>query len=160
MSAWEMFFAAQLGASAALTGLLFVGISINMPRIIAIPTLPDLALRALVLLVQVLFVSSLMLVPNISSAVLGVALLVTVVGGGAASLALANRIRLRSEKPYRTGAVWGQLLAAVIAVLYVAAAMLIFRGWTDGPDVLVSAFLLSFLVTINDAWVLLLEINR
>lgn len=35
MPGWENFFVAQVGASAALAGLVFVGISINLTKIVA-----------------------------------------------------------------------------------------------------------------------------
>lgn len=34
MPSWDQFYAAQVGASVALTGLLFVGISLNMSKIL------------------------------------------------------------------------------------------------------------------------------
>lgn len=40
LAAWQPFFAAQLGAGAALLGLLFVGLSLNLSRILANPPLP------------------------------------------------------------------------------------------------------------------------
>ena len=47
MSGWDSFFAAQVGASAALAGLVFVGISINLTKIIASGYLPNRAQEAL-----------------------------------------------------------------------------------------------------------------
>ncbi len=45
MTGWENFFVAEVGASAALAGLIFVGVSINLNRILSLPRLPDRALR-------------------------------------------------------------------------------------------------------------------
>jgi MFS-type transporter involved in bile tolerance (Atg22 family) len=64
MSGWENFFLGELGASAALTGLIFVGISINLGKIMESSYLPNRALEALVVLVAVLFLTSLLLIPN------------------------------------------------------------------------------------------------
>lgn len=58
------FFMAQVVASAALAGLLFVGLSINMAKIIANPALPSRALQALTLLFSILIVVSIQLVPG------------------------------------------------------------------------------------------------
>lgn len=79
LDGWDNFFVAQLGASAALAGLLFVGVSINMTKILAYPTLPRRALRALIMLVTILIVSSLFLVPGQPIAQLGLEVLV--IGG-------------------------------------------------------------------------------
>ena len=47
MEQWDYFFQAQVGASAALVGLIFVSISISLTRILAAPPLPGRALHAL-----------------------------------------------------------------------------------------------------------------
>ncbi|HTP91465.1 MAG TPA: hypothetical protein VMJ52_07010 [Xanthobacteraceae bacterium] len=50
MSGWETFFAAQMAASATLAGLLFVGGSFNLTKILSSPALPDRALAGFYLL--------------------------------------------------------------------------------------------------------------
>jgi modulator of FtsH protease len=76
LAAWQPFFAAQLGAGAALLGLLFVGLSLNLSRILAAPSLPLRAEIGPILLALQLVVSSLMLVPDLGPRVTGLALLV------------------------------------------------------------------------------------
>ena len=44
--AWTDLFVATVGATAALTGLIFVGVSINLTRITAFKGLPERALEA------------------------------------------------------------------------------------------------------------------
>jgi hypothetical protein len=61
---WGELFLAEAGASAALAGLLFVAVSINLQRIISIRSLPGAALTTIVLLVAVLMVSTFALVPD------------------------------------------------------------------------------------------------
>ena len=53
MSEWSNFFMAILGAAAALTGLIFVGVSISLTKILSIPTLPGRALISLTLLLTI-----------------------------------------------------------------------------------------------------------
>ncbi len=72
VDAWEPFFTAQLGAAAALGGLVFVGLSLNLKKILSAPSLPNRALLALSLLVVILILSSLMLMPGLSLTVVGV----------------------------------------------------------------------------------------
>jgi hypothetical protein len=43
---WSEFFVAQAGAAAVLAGLVFVGVSINLDKIIGIPSLPSRVLEA------------------------------------------------------------------------------------------------------------------
>src|SRR5262249_51640091 len=47
---WDSFFVAQVSASAALTGLVFVALSINLQRIMNFPQLVDRAAEALIVL--------------------------------------------------------------------------------------------------------------
>jgi hypothetical protein len=81
--------------------LLFVAVSINLDRIIALRSLPGAALGAIVLLVAVLMVSTFALVPGQPRWVLGTEVLV--VGIAAWSILTAIWIRaLRAPPPYRT----------------------------------------------------------
>ena len=57
MEQWQNFLLAETGASAALTGLDFVGVSINLKRILSLPKLPSRALAALLLLLMILVLS-------------------------------------------------------------------------------------------------------
>jgi hypothetical protein len=68
---WESLFVAEAGASAALAGLLFVALSINLERILKGSGLPGRAGEAIVLLLTVLVVSTFGLVPGRSPRVLG-----------------------------------------------------------------------------------------
>jgi hypothetical protein len=72
---WESLFLAEAGASAALAGLLFVALSINLERILKGPGLPGRAGEAIVLLLTVLVVCTFGMVPGQSPGVLGAELL-------------------------------------------------------------------------------------
>jgi modulator of FtsH protease len=71
MAGWDSFFVAQVGASAALAGLVFVGISLNQAKIMASAYLPNRAQEALVVLLVNLLLSSLFLTPGQSAVSLG-----------------------------------------------------------------------------------------
>lgn len=64
LAGWTDFFVADAGASAALAGLLFVAVSINLGRILEFSHLPLRAGEALVALLSVLFVATVGLVPG------------------------------------------------------------------------------------------------
>ena len=68
---WSSFLSAEVGASAALTGLLFVAVSINLSKIIEFPHLTPRAAKALTTLVGILFAVSFCLVPGQSREQLG-----------------------------------------------------------------------------------------
>ena len=76
MNEWHDLFVATAGASAALTGLIFVGVSINLARILSIPKLPGRALLSLILLMTILIISIILLIPQQSITVTGIEVLI------------------------------------------------------------------------------------
>jgi hypothetical protein len=70
--AWHDFFVGTIGAAAALTGLLFVAISINLEQILKYPQLPGRAAGTLGILVCALVVSGLSLAPGQGPRALGI----------------------------------------------------------------------------------------
>src|SRR5215213_9790241 len=78
MNEWHDFFLAQAAATATLTGLVFVGVSINLQTIVSDPRsgLAGRAGEVLILLVAVLTVSVLLLVPGQGPGIIGAEILV------------------------------------------------------------------------------------
>ena len=64
ISEWSDLFVASAGATAALAGLVFVAISINIDRILKLEGVAELGLITLILLVGVLVVSLFGLIPG------------------------------------------------------------------------------------------------
>lgn len=104
MSGWDNFFIAQVGASAAFAGLVFVGVSINLTKIVAVPRQVGFALEALVVLLDVLITSSLLLVPGQPPAFRGGEVLV--VGLGAWLLVSAQQGRTARWSANIVGPTW------------------------------------------------------
>jgi hypothetical protein len=94
MPRWEAFFAAQLAAAATLAGLLFVGVSLNLTKILANPSLPGRALSGFYLLLANLIVASLMLMPDQPRAAIGGGLVLAGSDGGFYWVAAAMVISL------------------------------------------------------------------
>jgi len=63
-SAWKDLFVASAGAAAALAGLVFVAVSINIDRILKFEGLPERALQTVLLLLSVVLVSIIGLIPG------------------------------------------------------------------------------------------------
>ncbi len=157
---WDNFFSAEVGAAAALAGLIFVGISINLARIIALPLIANRALQSLLILLAILAVESLLLVPGPSPLVEGVEI-VAVAGVTAVAL---NAMELRSWRvvapPYR-GVLRSHTLELQLpwAFTLVGGAALV----ADAPWALywfVPATLVSFLIAVLEAWIITVEILR
>ncbi len=96
----------------ALTGLLFVAVSINLKQILELPTLPTRAAETLSIMIGRLLLSVFMLVPGQSDAALGAEILT--LGAFLAAVLLARRLRMprRKEDPLTWTAV---PLAVVLA---------------------------------------------
>src|SRR6185312_5870092 len=71
MEGWTDFFVAEVGAAAALAGLLVVAMSINIKEIMALPTLPPRAAQTLIIIAASLVLASLGLFPRQSLAAFG-----------------------------------------------------------------------------------------
>jgi hypothetical protein len=118
----EGLFVADAGASAALAGLLFMAISVNLDRILQGTGLPGRAAEATALLVAVLVVSTLGLVPGQSPTVLGAELF----GAGLVAWLVLAMIHLRAVRG-RVGPSPG-VLAARIVMAQVAVLSLLAAG--------------------------------
>jgi hypothetical protein len=160
MAIWDSFFAAQLGASAALTGLLFVGVSFNMKKIVEIPTLPDMALRAFVLLVGILLASTVLLIPGQPNAFIGLELLALGSVTGALIGWFGFRNFQRTEAQYRSSTIFEVMLGEFAVAGYLSAGVVLVAVGAVGTYLIVIAFVATYIVAIINSWVLLVEINR
>ncbi len=160
IAGWEGFFEAEVGASAALAGLIFVGLSINITRIVSTPKLPGRAIQALAVLVAILVISLLLLVPGQSVAVLGAEVLVVGSIVWVANLRIDLSNYSMTDAKYRASYVLVVLLDQTATLLYVASGASIVAFGAAGIYLLVPATIASFLEATIDAWVLLVEINR
>ena len=160
MSEWDNFFTAQVSASAALLGLLFVSISINLSRILSFPTLPGRAFAALMILLVVLIISSLLLVPGKPTALIGAEILVIGAIGWAAIARIDIGILSSARPEHRARALGLVAVNQTALILYVASGIVILSVGKVGLYLLVPAIIASFVKAALDAWVLLIEINR
>lgn len=160
MNGWDNFFFAQVGASAALTGLIFVGVSINLVKILAVPKLPNRAFQALILLLAALVISSVLLMPGQSPAAIGTELLA--VGASVWLIVVViDVLWWRSTQGPHRSRIPGLIVMNQLSVLpYLVAGVMILRSDFRGIYWVAGAILASFVKAFLDAWVLLIEINR
>lgn len=160
MGEWSDFFVAQVGASAALAGLIFVGISISLDEIIRYPHLVLRAGSALVLLLATLVVASALLAPLPSVDAAGG---VVVAVGVVAWLLIAGigvTGATRAPAPYRVSA-WASVALGQLAIVpFVVAGVVLLISGTDGLYWLLAGFMLCFVLALADGWVLLVETHR
>jgi hypothetical protein len=155
---WAAFFSAELAALAALTGLVVVAISINLPRILSYAHLPTRAGEALIGPVGAIIVTSLVLIPEQPNSLLGAEVLVigfAMVIAPVVFQARAWRVRKDAwERTMRAVSTTGFSLAFVVAgalLLEVARSSLY---WIAAGDIL------GIIAVVLSAWVLMVEILR
>ncbi len=158
-AAWQAFCEALVGAAAALTGLLFVAVSINLESILKRPTfLPPRAAETLAAVLVVLMSCALALVPQ-NIRLLGIELLVITL---ALLTVIPRQLATRREHP-EDPAAWHRSRIVTTATPAIPAAItgisLIVR-WGGGLYWLVPAALLGIAAGVYGGWVLLVEIVR
>jgi hypothetical protein len=163
--AWDSFFLGLTGASAALAGLLFVGVSINLSTITTSTGLVRRALEAFVLLAEVLMLSVLLLVPDASRTALGWGLLAIGVAAWAAvslmhvQVAPTQRGAAAADAP-RFSFLIRVVLAQAATLPFIIGAVGLIAEAGGGLYWFAPGALFSLAAVLTDAWVLLIEIQR
>ncbi len=160
ISDWSTYLSAQASASASLTGLVFVAVSINLTRVISVPGLVGRAAESIVQLFGVFIVSTVALVPRQTAFALGAEVLALAgVFWSLQTILQAIYMRRRAGHPL----LW--LVSRLIqtqmgSIPFFVSGILLIRGSSAGLFWLVPGFILSLASGVLNAWVLLVEILR
>jgi hypothetical protein len=156
---WSDFGMAVAGATAALAGLLFVAVSINLGRILEFAQLPALAAAALVHLGTALFAALFLLIPQ-PAAVLGAEL--AVLGLVVGLVLLPTHLRWQpTEYEGRLQLVVSRIVPSVaVPLLLLLAGIGVAQQVLGGLYLLAAAVVVSVLTALGYAWVLLVEVQR
>lgn len=160
VAAWDSFAAALAAASAALAGLVFVAVSINIGRILSVPRLPGRAGETVILFLSTLCECALVLIPHQPVTALGAELLFAgVLTSGVLGALVVPALAAPSRQPLSwrlfrviTG------LAATVPVILAGCSLL---GWIPGGLYWFAAGVLFAVANASgNAWVLLVEVVR
>lgn len=153
---WHDFAVALLGGAAALTGLLFVAVSLNMDAVLKSTWLTSRAARSLVVLSVVVLITGLVLVPGQSSRTLGIELAVVGV-----LTWLTVTVRRHGDPAWSDGRyLFALTLFQLATIPTVVAGISLAWGAGGGLYWLVPAIVFAFMAAISNAWILLVEILR
>ena len=157
---WSDFAAGMAGAAAALAGLLFVAVSINISTIIAGNGIAGRAAQSLILLALPVFISLALLVPGQSETALAIELLLISVVLVPSLGYLARPGARAAEQPVGSWVATNVVPSAVVAVAPAIAGVGLLTESLGGLYWLPAAVALALLGGLVNAWVLLVEILR
>jgi hypothetical protein len=160
-STWASFFQGELGAAAALAGLLFVSVSVNQVKILQLGRMADRGLGALGILFLIIVVTSLSLVPEQLLRLLGGEIFAVGTIALIATVLLQRSYMRHVEEPYRRSSMKTVAInRSAVTVIMLAGLTLLWRGDGARLYLLPTGVLLSMFAASAGAWVLLVEINR
>lgn len=156
MEGWSDLFVAAAGATAALAGLVFVAISINLDRILELDGVPELGLATILLLVGALTVSLFGLIPGQSQRTFGFELL-----GQSVLFSLAIGL-FSARSLVAAGAHFSSRVVLPLfgTIPFVIGAVLMVAGAGSGIYWAFAGLVGAILAAVLNAWILLVEILR
>ncbi|QUQ63803.1 hypothetical protein [Kutzneria sp. CA-103260] len=153
---WQSFAVMTGGASGALTGLLFVAVSLNANRIARHRALRASAGQTLVLFLVPLIMATVLLVPGQPEWALGAELIAVGLGAAVSLLNIGRRRREPAEDKWLVSVFDRRDTNVIVMLLVVASGAVLIAGASAGLYLLVPAALVAFLSGVVNAWNFLL----
>ena len=157
---WANFFAAELAALAALTGFVVVAISINLARILSYPHLPSRAGEALIGPVGAITATSLVLIPDQPTALLGAELVAVGLVVVIAPIVFQSRTWTFRKEATARERITRAATNEGFNLAFVIGGALIFVGARAGLYWIAAGDILCIIAIVLSAWVLMVEIMR
>jgi hypothetical protein len=154
---WAEFANTVAGGAAALAGLLFVGLSLNLAEVLKYPGVPARAAVTLGLTVAILLTGIFVATPGQAPRVLAVE--IGLVGLSVAVGALVAGLHQRDERS-RARTMYATLTPLVPALLLIAGAVSLWLQRGGGLYWVTASVATGFVAATANAWVLLVEIKR
>lgn len=154
VSEWADFANTVAGGAAALAGLLFVGLSLNLAEVLKYPGVPARAAVTLGLTIAILLTAIFVATPGQDPRVLAVEIAVIGIFGALVAGLYQPEERSRARTMYLT------LLPLVPAVLLIVGAVSLWLQRGGGLYWVTASVTTGFVAASANAWVLLVEIKR
>jgi hypothetical protein len=162
MGTWDNYFTITGSIASGLTGLIFVGLSLNLKKIFCITKahLPSRALGSLVLITNIVIVSNLCLIPLQPLFLLGIeiSILAIVIWVTISRLDFINYKRVEDlyKRPYLRN-----LLFLQLSILpFLIAGIVLISGSGTAYYILVPGIIFSLIKSLLDIWFLIVDINK
>jgi hypothetical protein len=159
LEGWTDFAVVVGGASAALTGLLFVAISINVNTIGRSIGLRSRGGQTLILFAVTLVVSIVLAVPGQGLLALGIELLAVVVIAGVSLLVLDRRAKREAQSPPLAHTLDVASPNVVTLVIIAAAGVVVLTGHAWGLYLLVPSTVIAIVGGVANAWLFLTKLG-
>jgi hypothetical protein len=162
MDKWINYFISTAGVAAGLTGLIFVGLSVNVKKIFCISKahLPSRALGSLIVLTNIVITSNLCLVPKQPIYGLGVEVLIA----GAIIWIIITRLDLimyrTVEGHYRPQYFRNIFYSQFTIMPFLIAGVFLLYNLQIGVYLLVPGIIFSLVKSMVDIWFIMVDINR
>jgi hypothetical protein len=157
---WHDLLVVTGGSAAALAGLVFVSVSLNLTKILSFPQLPSRAFISLLLLMSILILSIIILIPQQTIFILGLEILIFGIVIYITATVLDINIFKSTHADYKRQYFFTLLINQIALLPYIIAGIFILCCGEKGIYWVVPSIIISFIKAISDAWVLLVEINR
>jgi hypothetical protein len=162
MGTWVNYFTITGSIASALTGLLFVGLSVNLKRIFCITKahLPSRSVGSLVLLTNIVIVCNLCLIPGQPRSVLGseIALLALTIWLTTSRLDLKTYRRI--EDLYKKLYFRNFFFLQFSILPFLIAGIFMISGSANAFYIMVPGIIFSFIKSLLDAWFIVVDINK
>ena len=154
---WTDFANTVAGGAAALAGLLFVGLSLNLSEVLKYPGVPARAIATLGLTVAILVTAIFVATPGQKHRALAAE--IALIGVTTAAMVIVGARQQRSG-PHPARALSSMLLLLVPTLLLIAGAVSLWLQRGGGLYWITAAAAMGFVAATANAWVLLVEIKR
>jgi hypothetical protein len=156
---WSNFFVAEVGATAALAGLIFVAVSLNLDRMLKYRWLPQRAAQTLAVLIEALILASIGLLPHGTPALAGTAMTVVAIAAYVVTYVI-GRAGGRISPEFRGYWLINIALLQVVQLPAIAGGLLLALGRPAGLWLIAATIMVALTLGVLNAWVFLVEIAR
>lgn len=157
LAAWNDFANTVAGGAAALAGLLFVGLSLNLAEVLEYRGVPSRAAATLGLTVAILLTAIFVATPGQGRHALSIEM--AVLGLVTAAL-VVEAMRHQRASPHRARVLTSMLMLLLPAVLLVVAAVSLWCQRGGGLYWVTASVTTGFVAATANAWVLVVELKR